>query len=75
VIEVFLSETGDKPVPPAGFTGVAILLVGGESTRIALEPADDTRLSGRAANDLPADPKGVVQITAPNGKTAQARFN
>jgi hypothetical protein len=75
VIEVFLTETGDKPVPPAGFKGLAILLVGGKSARIALEPAGDTRLSGRAASDLPAEPKGVVQITAPNGKTAQARFD
>ena len=75
VIEVFLTDTGDKPVPPAGFKGVAILLVAGKSARIVLEPAGDTRLSGRAASDLPAQPKGVVQITAPNGKTAQARFN
>jgi len=75
VIEVFLTDTGDKPVQPAGFKGVAILLIGGKSARIALEPAGDTRLSGRAANDLPAQPKGVVQITAPNGKTAQAKFN
>ena len=75
VIEVFLTDTGDKPVPPAGFNGVAILLVAGKSARIVLEPAGDTRLSGKAANDLPAQPKGVVQITAPNGKTAQAKFN
>jgi len=75
VIEVFLTDTGDKPVPPAGFKGVAILLVGGKSARIALEPTGDTRLSGTAASNLPAEPKGVVQITAPNGKTAQAKFN
>jgi hypothetical protein len=75
VIEVFLTDTGDKPVPPAGFKGVAILLVAGKSARIVLEPAGDTRLSGKAANDLPAQPKGVVQITSPNGKTAQAKFN
>jgi hypothetical protein len=24
---------------------------------------------------LPANPKGVVQLTLPDGKTAQARFN
>ena len=75
VIEVFLTDSGDKPVPPVGFKGVAILLIAGKSARIALEPAGDTRLSGRTASDLPAQPKGVVQITAPNGKTAQAKFN
>ena len=75
VIEVFLTDSGDKPVSPAGFKGVAILVIAGKSARITLEPAGDTRLSGRAASDLPAKPKGVVQITTPNGKTAQARFN
>ena len=74
-IEVFLIGENDKPVDPKGFKGVAILMVAGKSARIVLEPAGDTRLSGKAANDLPAQPKGVVQITAPNGKTAQAKFN
>ena len=75
LIEVFLTDAGDKPVAPAGFKGVAILVIGGKSARVALEATDDTRLSGRAASAVPTEPKGVVQITAPGGKTTQAQFN
>ncbi len=75
LIEVFLTDTGDKPVTPAGFKGVAILVIGGKSARVALEATDDTRLSGKAASALPTEPKGVVQITTPGGKTTQAKFN
>jgi hypothetical protein len=72
-IEVYISDSADKPVAPAGFKAVAILVVGGKSQRITLEPAEG-RLTGKAAVDVPANPKGVVQLTAPDGATAQAQF-
>jgi hypothetical protein len=75
LVEIFLTEAGDKPVAPAGFKGVAILMIGGKSARVALEPTGDTRLSGTAPSDLPTDPKGIVQITSAQAKTAQAKFN
>jgi hypothetical protein len=75
LIEVFLTDATDKPVAPAGFKGVAILVNGGKSSRVTLEPTPDTRLSGKAAGTVPHILKGVVQITAPDGKTAQAKFN
>jgi hypothetical protein len=53
LIEVFLTDATDKPVGPAGFKGLAILVVGGKSTRVPLEPTDDTRLSGTAAIAVP----------------------
>jgi hypothetical protein len=71
---VFVSDASDKPVSPAGFKGTAILVVDGKPQRIALAPDGDTRLAGKAAVVLPKEPKGVVQLSAPNGKTAQARF-
>jgi hypothetical protein len=74
LVEVYLTDGKDKPIAPAGFKGVAILVIGGKSTRVTLEPTDDTKLSGRAASVVPSGPPGVVQITAPDGKTAQARF-
>jgi hypothetical protein len=74
-VDVFLTEAGDKAVAATGFKGVALLLVGGKSQRIPLAPEDGTRLSGSAGAALPREPKGAVQITAPDGKTAQARFN
>jgi hypothetical protein len=74
-VEVFLTDASDKPVSPVGFKGVAILVISGKSSRVALEPTADARLSGKAAGTLPAGLKGVVQITAPGGKTAQAKFH
>jgi len=74
LIEVFLTDARDKPVTPAGFKAIAILVIAGKSARVVLEPTD-ARLSGRAQGALPAEAKGVIQITSPAGKTAQAKFN
>jgi len=75
VVDVFVSDTKDKPVPSSGFKGTAILVVEGKSQRIVLEPVDGARLTGKAMATLPDQPKGVVQLTAPDGKTAQGKFN
>lgn len=74
-VDVFISDANDRPVPAQGFKGTAIFVVEGKSQRIVLEPADGTRLSGTAAVALPVQPKGVVQIADPDGKTAQGRYN
>jgi hypothetical protein len=74
-IEVFLIGENDKPIDPKGFKGVAIFNLGGKAERIPLAPSDKNNLSGTAATALPAKPKGVVQLTAPDGKTATARFD
>src|SRR5262245_27340208 len=59
-IDVFLTDASDKPVVPAGFKGIAILVIGGKSTRIVLEPSTDNRLTGSAPSAR-TDVKGVVQ--------------
>ena len=48
---------------------------GRPSQGFQLSPAGEARLSGKAAGAIQGAPKGVVQITLPNGKTIQARFN
>ena len=73
-IEIFLLGHDDKPVDPKGFKGVAILNLEGKIERIALAPEKDA-LSGTAATALPANPKGAIQLTAPDGKTATAKFD
>lgn len=73
-VEVFLSDHGDKAVSPAGYKGLAILVIDGKSQRIVLTPQDN-KLSGQASGSVGNQTKGVVQITTPGGKTAQARFN
>jgi hypothetical protein len=73
-VDVYLMGHDDKPVSVTGRKGVAILMAGGKSVRIPLEPVGSERLSGKAAA-TPTAPKGVVQITEPAGGTVQARFN
>lgn len=74
-IDVFISDASEKPVAASGFKGTAILVAGGKSQRVVLTPVDGTRLSGTATAALPNQPKGVVQLTAPDGKTIQAKFD
>jgi hypothetical protein len=74
-IELFLLGHDDKPVDPKGFKGVAIFNLGGKTERITLAPSENSKLSGTAAIALPAAPKGVVQLTAPDGKTTTAKFD
>ena len=74
VIEVFLSDSSDKPLAPAGFKGIAILLIDGKQQRIALDQAGVDRLTGKTTGTPSADVKGVVQLTTPKGTSVQARF-
>ena len=74
-IEVHLTDHNNKAVKAAGFKGLAILVADGKSQRIALVPAGNSSLSGKAEVALPAAPKGVVQLTTPTGKAVQAQFN
>ncbi len=73
-VVVILSDINDKPVSSAGFKANAILVVGGKTQRFALEPAEGSRLAGKAPIAIPAGTKGVIQLTAPDGATAQAKF-
>lgn len=73
-VVVILSDINDKPVPAAGFKANAILIVGGKPQRFALEPTEGSRLAGKSPVAVPAGSKGAVQLTAPDGATAQAKF-
>jgi hypothetical protein len=73
-IVVFLFDQNDQPVVAAGYRGNAILIVDGRTQRFTLQAGDANRLVGTAPVPVPAGVKGAVQITAPDGATAQARF-
>ena len=75
IVDVFISDESEKPVAASGFKGTAILMASGKSQRVVLAPVDGVRLSGSATAALPNQPKGVVQLTAPDGKTIQAKFD
>jgi hypothetical protein len=74
-IEVFVSDDKEKPVSATGFKGLAILVIGGKSERIVLEPSGTDRLRGTASTTVPNTAKGVIQLTGPDGKVSQAKFN
>ncbi|MBP2151285.1 hypothetical protein [Xanthobacter flavus] len=73
-VSLYLSDGSDKPVPADGFKANAILLVDGKAQRFPLTPAGGSRLAGTAAVAVPKGVKGAVQLTAPDGTTAQAKY-
>lgn len=73
-VVVFLYDANDQPVPAQGYRANAILVVAGATQRFALQPGEGNRLVGTAPVPVPAGSKGAVQITGPDGATAQARF-
>jgi hypothetical protein len=74
VLQVYLKDHSDKTVSSSGFKGTAIFVINGKAERITLTPAGDNQLKGTSSVDLPAEPKGAVQITTPTGNTVQAKF-
>ncbi len=73
-VAVYLSDVDDKPIAATGFAANAILVVDGKSQRFPLAPADGSKLVGTAPVPVKAGVKGAVQLTAPDGTTAQAKF-
>src|SRR5262249_61686641 len=51
-VAVYLSDAKEKPIPAAGFKGLAILTVSGKAQRIELAP-QETRLGGSPPGGLP----------------------
>lgn len=73
-VVVHMSDANDRPIPSDGFRANAILVVNGQTIRFPLQPAGGSRLVGTAPVPVPAGARGAVQITSPQGTTAQARF-
>jgi hypothetical protein len=74
VLQVYMRDLSDKAVSTNGFKGTAIFVINGKAERITLTPAGENQLKGTSSVDLPAKPKGAVQITTPTGSTVQAKF-
>lgn len=73
-VTVFLFDAADQPIESSGFGGNAILVVNGKPARFPLEPAGGQKLTGKAPGPVEAGARGAVQLTAPDGSTAQAKF-
>ncbi len=74
-VDVYVSDGADKPLPAAGFKATAILAIDGKPQRIVLAPAEGNRLTGQSTMATQGALKGAVLLTAPDGKTAQAKID
>jgi hypothetical protein len=73
-VAVFLSDADDKPIPAKDFKANAILIIDGKSQRFPLTPAEGSKLVGTAPAPVKPGVKGAIQLTAPDGATAQGKF-
>lgn len=73
-VTLFLYDAADQPIESAGFKANAILVVGAKPARFPLEPAGGQKLTGKSPGPVENGAKGAVQLTAPDGSTAQAKF-
>lgn len=73
-VAVHLADAAGKPVPTDGFKANAIFIIDGKPQRFTLQPAGAFKLAGTAPVGVSAQAKGAVQITTPDGKSAQAKF-
>lgn len=73
-VALFLSDADDKPIPAKDFKANAILVIDGKSQRFTLSPVEGSKLVGTAPAPVKPGVKGAIQLTAPDGATAQAKF-
>ena len=74
-VELYVTDTANKPIAMVGYKGLAVLAVGGKSERIDLSPAAANKLTGTSTVAIPPNAKGVVRLNSPDGKTSQAKFD
>jgi uncharacterized protein (DUF2147 family) len=75
MLQLYFRDHSDKVINTQGWKGIAILTIDGKVQRITLSPGGDNQLKGMSAVDLPAEPKGAVQVTTSSGNTVQAKFD
>lgn len=73
-VAVYLSDADDKPISAKDFNANAILIIEGKSQRFPLTPAEGSKLVGTAPAPVMPGVKGAIQLNAPDGATAQAKF-
>jgi hypothetical protein len=73
-VTVFLSDVTDKPIAAKDFKANAIFVLDGKSQRFALTPSDGSKLVGIAPAPVKPGVKGAIQLTAPDGESAQGKF-
>ncbi len=74
-VDVYVTDAANKAISASGVKGFALFTIDGKTVRVPLAYTSDNRLTGKSDAALPAKVKGVVQITLPDGKSAQGKFN
>jgi hypothetical protein len=75
VLDVYVSDSVDKPLPATDFKALAIVVIDGKTQRIPLEPvADGSKLSGTSLVSI-TRVRGAIQLTDKAGRTATGRVN
>lgn len=73
-VALYLSDADDKPIAAKDFKANAILVIDGKTQRFPLAPVNGAKLVGTAPAPVKPGVKGAIQITTPDGGTAQAKF-
>jgi hypothetical protein len=73
-VVVYLSDENDKPIPATGFKANATFVLGGKAARFTLAPTEGSKMVGTAPAPVKRGVKGAIQLTAPDGTTAQAKY-
>jgi hypothetical protein len=75
VLEVYVSDSLDRPLKAGDFKALAIMVIDGKTHRIPMEPtADGSKLSGTSPVPI-IRVRGAIQLTDEVGKTATGRVN
>jgi len=74
VLQVYFRDHSDKVVSTQGWKGIAIFTINGKAQRITLSPGGDNQLKGVSAVEIPAEPKGAVQVTTSDARYTDGRF-
>jgi hypothetical protein len=75
VVEVYVSDSLDRPLKASDFKALAIMVIDGKTHRIPMEPTADGSKFTALAPAVITRVRGAVQLTDSTGKAATGRVN
>jgi hypothetical protein len=75
VVEVYVSDSLDRPLKASDFKALAIMVIDGKTHRIPMEPTADGSKFTALAPAVITRVRGAVQLTDSAGKAATGRVN
>ena len=71
---LYITEHG-APVPTAGATAKAVVLVGAQKTEVDFEPAGDNRMVAAGGRSIDKGAKAVATVKLKDGRSGALRFD